>query len=238
MMAPPPQMGPPPVVVKKGLGPVAWVLIILGCLFLFGFIGIVGTGLFIAHKVKQAGLDPVLMSRNPGLALGKLVAAANPDAEVVNTDDSAGTMTIRDRKTGKVMKFSFDDIRNGKFNMKVEGDDGTVSIGASTDAKLPSLVPDYPGSKAAANFAITGKANNGEGEGGNFTFTTSDPADKVMSFYQDKVKDLGMKMTLTTNTPEGGMFVATDEVKERSLTVVVGRSGAETTVNLTYGVKH
>ena len=50
------------------------------------------------------------------------------------------------------------------------------------------------------------------GEGGNFTFTTHDSPAKVLSFYQDKTKDLGMKVNLTTTGDDGGMIVAADEV--------------------------
>jgi len=241
MSAPPPGAPPAPGVapVPRKTSPIVWILVIVLGFFVLGFIGIVGTGLFVAHKVKQAGLDPALISRNPGLAMAKLITAVNPDAEVLGHDDSAGTITVRDRKSGKVMTFSFDDVRNGKFNMKVQGDDGktaTVEIGGAA-GKLPSWVPSYPGSTAQGTFSVRGTANDGSGEGGNFTFTTPDAPSKVMTFYQDKAKDLGMKASLTTNTPDGGMLIFVNEDSQRSLTIVVGKGSPDTTVNVTYGVK-
>jgi len=44
----------------------------------------------------------------------------------------------------------------------------------------------------AAELQADGDA--GEGEGFNFTFTTHDPPAKVLSFYEDKAKDLVMKV--------------------------------------------
>ena len=236
--APAPQagLGVPPA--PRKTSPIVWVLVIVLGLFVLGFIGVVGTGYFLVHKARQAGIDPALFSRNPGLAVAKIITAVNPDAEVIKTDDSAGTITVRDRTNGKVMTFSFDDIRNGKFNMKVQGDDGsaTVEIGGA-GSKLPAWVPSYPGSTAQATISAKGTSHDGSGEGGNFTFTTPDPATKVMAFYQDKAKELGMKANLTTNTPDGGMLIVADEDSQRTLTVVVAKGSPDTTVNLTYAVK-
>jgi len=230
-----PAMAPAP----RQTSPLVWVLVIILGLFVLGFIGVVGTGYFLVHKARQAGFDPALMSRNPGLAVAKLVTAVNPDAEVIRTDDAAGTITVRDRTNGKVLTFSFDDVRNGKFNMRVEGEDGktaAVEVG-SANAKLPSWVPAYPGSTAQGTFSITGSSSDGSGEGGNFTFTTPDSPSKVMAFYQDKAKELGMTANLNTNTADGGMLIAAGEDNQRTLTVVVGKGSPDTTVNLTYTVK-
>jgi hypothetical protein len=228
----------PPVTPRK-TSPLVWILVIILGLFVLGAVAVVGTGFFLVHKVRQAGLDPDLIRRNPGLAVGKMIAAANPDAEVVNTDDNAGTITIRDRKTGKVVTMTFDEAKTGRFKMSAQGDDGktaTLEFGAAA-GKLPSWVPSYPGSTTQGTFAVRGDANDGSGEGGNFTFTTKDAASKAMSFYQDKAKELGMKVNLVSTAAEGGMIIATDEESKRSLTVVVAGSSGDTSVNVTYTQK-
>jgi hypothetical protein len=235
---PAPGMAAPPLVVApRKTSPIVWILVIVLGLFVLGIVGVVGTGFFVLHKAKQAGFDTALMSRNPGLAVAKMITAMNPDAEVVKTDDSAGTITIRDRSSGKVMNFTFDDIRNGKFNMKVKGDDGdgSIQIGGG-DGKLPDWVPAYPGSTGQGTFSVKGSSSDG-GEGGNYTFTTPDPPAKVMTFYQDKARDIGLKANLTTNTPDGGMLIVADEGSNRTLTIVVGKGSPDTTVNLTYAMK-
>lgn len=217
--------------------PIVWILVIVGGLFLLGMIGVIGTGYFLVHKAKQAGLDTDLMQRNPAYAAAKLMVAANPDLSEVSHDDRAGTITLRDNKTGKVTTMNFDDIKNGRIRFSGTDENGktaTVEIGGGA-GKLPSWIPEYPGSTAQATFAV--KADAGEGEGGNFTFTTHDPPAKVLSFYEDKAKDLGMKVKMTTTGDQGGMIVAADENTDRSLTAIIGGSSGETTVNVTYGRK-
>jgi hypothetical protein len=219
--------------------PIVWVLVILLGLFVLGGLAVAGFTFFVVHKVRQAGLDPDLIRRNPGLAVGKMIAAANPDAEVIHTDDSAGTITIRDRKTGKVVTMTFDQAKNGQFKMTTQDEDGknaSVEFGGGT-GKLPSWVPNYPGSTAQGTFSVKGDSSDGSGEGGNFTFTTKDSASKAMSFYQDKAKEMGMKVNLTSTTEQGGMIIAADEDSKRSLTVVVGGGSGDTTVNVTYTQK-
>jgi len=251
MTPPAPGMTPPPPVAQPAPGmaapplaaaprktsPIVWILVIVLGLFVLGIVGVVGTGFFVLHKAKQAGFDTALMSRNPGLAVAKMITAMNPDAEVVKTDDSSGTITIRDRSSGKVMTFTFDDIRNGKFNMKVKSEDGdgSIQIGGG-DGKLPDWVPAYPGSTSQGTFSVKGSSSDG-GEGGNYTYTTPDPPAKVMTFYQDKARDMGLKANLTTNKPDGGMLIVADEGSNRTLTIVVGKGSPDTTVNLTYAMK-
>jgi hypothetical protein len=146
-----------------------------------------------------------------------------------------GLVAHRARQAGLMI----DRGRDGGVSFNVRGADGKdahVEFGTSV-GKLPSWVPVYPGSEGHSNFSVRG-TGNGSGEGGNFTFTTSDDGARVKAYYADKCKDLGMKVNLETTTPDGGMFIAADEGGEkRSLTVVVGGHSGETTVNVTYGVK-
>jgi hypothetical protein len=225
--APPAQPGP------RKTSPLVWVLVVVLGLFVLGGIGVAGFTWFVVHKVRQAGIDPDLWRRNPGLAAGKLIAATNPDLDVVRTDDNAGTITLRDRHTGKETTITFDQARQGKFTIRAQDENGktaSLEFGGS-GSKPPAWVPDYPGSHPA--YSIRGSADSGE-EGGNFTFTTDDPASKVMSFYQDKTREMGMEAKVTTTTPDGGMMVATREGDERSLTIVVGGNSSHTSVNVTY----
>jgi hypothetical protein len=131
---------------------------------------------------------------------------------------------------------SFDRGRDGGFALETRGADGkraTLEFGASS-GKLPSWVPAYPGSHPA--FTVRAAADGGEG--GNFTFKTSDDVSRVKSFYIDKCQFLGMKLNLESTTADAGMIVAVDEGGDgRSLTVVVGSQSGETTVNVTYGRK-
>jgi hypothetical protein len=223
--------------VPRKTSPLVWVLvIILGLFVLFGMVT-VGTGMFFLHKARQAGFDPELMRQNPGLAISKMIASANPDVDVLSTDEGAGKITVRDKKTGKVVTMTFDDAKNGKFSFSAQGDDGktaSLDFGAGAD-KLPSWIPAYPGTKAVGTFAVNG--TGGQGNGGAFGFTTSDPPAQVMSFYQDKCKELGINIKMATTTAKGGMILAADEGGTRSLQVIVGSESGQTKVQVLYGLK-
>ncbi|HWB86115.1 MAG TPA: hypothetical protein VG675_18370 [Bryobacteraceae bacterium] len=226
--------------VKRGTSPIVWVLVIILGLFVLGGIAVVGGGMFLVHKAKQAGLDPELMQRHPGLAVSKMIAAANPDVEVLNTNDSAGTITVRDKKTGQVTTLNFDDAKKGNFKFTAKSNDGgtaTMEFG-TTDSKAPAWIPSYPGAKMTGTFAVKGNDGNSNGEGGTFQFTTSDSAATVMSFFKDKLTAQGMKINLTTTTDSGSMIMAADEGEKHVATVTAsGKPGEETSVAVTYQMK-
>ena len=247
-MSPPPMSPPPayqapaaaaPVAAKTS--PIVWILVAVAGLFVLGVLSVMALGFFVVHKAKQAGLDPELMSRNPGLAISKLVAATNPDVTVLNTDDRAGTITLRDKKTGQVMTLSFDDVKNGKFKMSATDEHGktaNIEIGGGA-GKTPSWVPNYPGAKAEGNFTARGDDGTGKGAGGVVTFTTSDAPSKVMEFYNEKITGAGMKIISTTTAGDTGMIMAASDDEKKSLQVIVGKgSSNETTIGITFGEKN
>jgi len=224
-----------PPAAPRNTSPLVWILAIVGGLVVVGILFAVGVTFFVVHKVRQAGFDPELMRRNPGLAVSKMIATTNPDVDVVSTNDNAGTITVRDKKTGKTVTMTFDDAKNGQFKMNAQSEDGTASMQFGGGVgELPSWVPHYPGSTPKGTFSMKGSGNDGSGEVRSFTFTTKDPASKAMSFYQDKAKELGMKANLTGTSGEGGMIIAADDDSKRTLTVVVVGGSGETTVNVSY----
>jgi len=226
---PAPQAAPPPVgapPAKGKVSPIIWILLAFLGLIVLGFIGLVGTGLYLV--------------RNPGLALGKIITAANPNAEVVSTDSGAKTITIRDRKTGEEVTMSFDDVKNGRFKLTGvgrHGEIGNIEIGGGA-GKTPSWVPTYPGAKAMGNFTAQGDDGSGRGVGGVVTFESSDAPEKVTQFYKDKIGSMGMKIITTFDSPEGGMLIAHDDDDKRTLQVTIGKaSGGGTSIGVTYGEK-
>lgn len=223
-MVPPPPVGGP-----RRMSPVVLVLLILFGFFFVCILGLVGFGFFAARAIRN----------NPGAVIAKIITATNPNVEVVNTDNGAGTLTIRDRRTGKESTITFDQARNGHFSITANDDrGGSGSVQFGGDAKdLPSWVPKYPGAVNTGLFSAKGTDNNGKGEGGSFTFTTSDSPRKVLDFYREKAGELGLKVNLNTDTGSGGMIVAAEEDEKRSLMATANTSGGSTTVSITYGEK-
>jgi hypothetical protein len=216
---------------RRRTSPLVWILVVVLGLFVVGGILTMAGGLFLVHKAREAGVDPYLLRRNPGLAVGKMLAAVNPDVEVVKTDDGAGTITVRDKKTGKVVTLTFDEARKGNFKFEAHGDDGknaTVEFNGAS-GKIPAEVPVYPGAKVEGTFSVTGDGGGGTGSAYQYTFTTSDPPRQVMSFYHTKLEDAGMKLALTTNTADGGMLIGEDDARGETINVIVEKGSSEGT---------
>lgn len=171
----PPAGGPPaaPPAKSSGLKIFLWILGIFAGLGVLVIVAIVAIGLFVVHKAKQAGFDPELMKKNPVLAVAKLSVAANPDTEMISSDDSSGTIIVRDKKTGKTS------------TMKVDPDTQTMTVtddqGKTVTMKLDSrtnrlVITDDKGKTAT----ITANAQAGnleiKSDEGNFKMGTN--ADK------------------------------------------------------------
>ena len=222
----PPGAAPVVVPVKRKTSPLVWILVGILGLFLLCVVGLVGAGIFVA--------------RNPGVVMGKLITAANPDAEVVSTDMGAKTLRIRDKRTGKEVTVSFDDVKNGRIRFSATGDDGqvaSVEMGEGS-GQMPKWVPAYPGARAEGNFTAKGEAEDGMGEGGMVSFKTDDSPDKVLSFYEEKFKEMGMTVEMSAKGAGGGAVTGKDEAGRRTIHVMVGSgSGDGSTIAVTFGRK-
>lgn len=118
----------------SGLKIFLWILGIFAGLAILFVIGIVGLGFFFVHKAQQ-------MKKNPALALAKMAVTGNPDTELISSDDDAGTIVVKDKKTGKTVTMKFDPERktmvvtdeNGKTgSMRLDTDKGSLVV---TDAQ-------------------------------------------------------------------------------------------------------
>jgi len=206
-------------------------------------------GYFLMRKAKQSGFDSALLSKNPGYATAKMMVTMNPELDTVSSDDSNGTITVREKKTGKTMTLKFDPDKktmvvadeNGKeatVKLNTDGDkgaievqssDGTVKFGATGNNQIPAWIPTYPGSSPQGTFSSQTK----DGGQSTFAFKTKDAPSAVMSYYQDQLKSGGFTITMTTNTPQGGLVMAQDGGKTRSVMLTVSTSGEGTDVSVT-----
>jgi hypothetical protein len=210
---------------KRGISPLVWILIAVAGIFVLCVVGLIGAGLYVA--------------RNPGLAMAKLITAANPDVEVLSTDLGSQTLRVRDRRTGKEVTLSFDDVKKGRLKFSATGENGEVAnveIGGG-EGRLPAWVPTYPGARAQGNMTAKGENSDGIGEGGVVTFTTPDAPAKVTDFYAEKCKDMGMTVNLSELSGTGGMILGADEGKQRTVHVLVAGGSGDTTITVTYGRK-
>ncbi len=251
----PPVQGPQ----KKGLSPLAWVGIGCGVLILIIVVVLVAGGLFVAHKVKQAGISPELWAKNPALAASKMITVANPDLTVVKVDEDKGLITVKDTKTGKVVTLNLKDVEHGRINFTTtvngktqtvainregEGQSGSVKVinekgktvaeaGEGT-AGLPDWLAAYPGAEPAAHY--TSKSDSGVS--GSFTWKTKAPADQVISFYRAHFMTKDFKVTGSTTASSGNttlqtLHVAGPSGKRTAQVNAVSKEG-KTVVTLTF----
>src|ERR1700739_1581480 len=119
-------------------------------------IGVLGTcGLayyFIMHKAKEAGFDSGLLTTNPGYAAAKMFTTMNPDVETITSDDSSGTITVRDKKSGKTTTLKFDPNKKTMVVIDENGKEGS--------AQMPGWMPVYPGSSPTGTFSSQSKDGN------------------------------------------------------------------------------
>jgi hypothetical protein len=125
--------------------------------------------------------------------------------------------------------FAVHKIRQTNFELKSA--DGTVQFGGS--AKVPTWVPDYPGSNPRNAFSAQGR----EGRSGTFVFKTRDSADHVTKFYRDQLEASGLAVTTVVNSGASQVLTAEDGAKHHTVTVIASGRGNETSVNVTYANK-
>jgi hypothetical protein len=211
-----------------------------------------GLGMYyVAHKARQAAH---MLEKNPALAVTRMLAAANPDVDVVSTDEDKGTITVRDKKTGKTMTMNFADAQKGKFvfeqdGQKVQmeahgaGDKGSFEVKSSEGSmkfqagagseKLPDWLPAYPGSAPQGAFTM----QNPKETTGSFNFVTKDSIEQVMRYYEDALKKAGLKVTSNTMQQDGktGLGIVSGEEGEKRKAVVNATASAEgTNVGVTF----
>jgi hypothetical protein len=247
-MSDPVVVPPPPA--KKGMSTgakvavgclIALVLCVGGC-FVMTAIGLKWAGGKVKNFAEKAEKDP-----DYGVYQAAVWAfKANPDYEVVSSDDAAKSITVREKKTGKQVTFTLADIKSGRLSIESEGekvnvdvdqtganagsmtissDKGKMTFGATDMSSLPSWVIAYPGARTDG---VSTLESNGE-KSGTFTIHTADSAEQVLAFYAQKLEGSGFKIEKTnvsgTNAAGGSV---TGTAGNRSLSVIVSNQEGET----------
>jgi hypothetical protein len=98
--------------------------------------------------------------------------------------------------------------------------------GAASD--MPAFAPRYPGAATVATVVAdeTGK------HGGIYSFTTSDPIDKVMGYYKTRSGSAGL--SAETNVATGGAQVYSARGPAGDLSVTAAPQGANTFVQIAW----
>lgn len=254
VQSPPPPPAAQQPAPKKGMGVVGWLAI--GCLvcLLIGLGSCFACGYYAKRKLGQISEE---MQKNPEMAAAKLVVQMTPDVELVSTDDAAGTLTVKNKKTGEVVTVSIADAKEGKFSVTTaEGtttvdanaQNGTLSVtdgkgntatygAASGGATLPSWLPAYPGGTATTNY----QATTGDEKTAMVVIETTDSVEDVAAFYEKAVKDAGLNAQKTVmsgaGATNGATVSGTSDDQKRSVAVVIAVNEGKTQVSVTWSEK-
>jgi hypothetical protein len=228
--------GQPEQQAKKGTHPLVWVAVGCASLLLLGSIILFLGGVFVANKVKEVAEE---MEDNPVETASKLIAAANPDIELVDADKRERVVTFRNKETGEEFTFDFKDIEEGRVHfssddetvsveleagegdegsLKITTDEGTASFGAGIDVSIPSWLPIYPGTEPQGTYST----EDADGRTGAFTIETHDSLDDLIDFYAEKLEGKGFKVLQRAKTNLGASLNA--QSPDESLTVSIAAS--------------
>ena len=239
---PQPGNGQPQAPPRKTSKVLLWVLGGCGGLLLIALLGMAATFFWVKQKVGS-------LQRNPAVAAAELLVRANPELEVVATDYTKGTITMRNKKTGETLTMDATQIKEGRFSFKdekgselrinaldggqgtvqVQGPDGQATFGAGTKDQAPAWLPTYPGAPLEGVASLTGKA----GASGTVVQKTSDSPAQVFETFEKALKASGFTVG-TVHTPTGGMVIGDQKASRRHVVAAIGTDHGQTVVTLSY----
>lgn len=229
---------------KKGLSPLAWVGIGCGGLLILGLIAFV---IAAALGLSWLGGQVDEFEDNPAMASAKMLVRVNPELELVEADDEAGTLTVRNKETGEVVTVGLDEIEEGRIRFESgdgeeitvgleEGEEGEgaftvrdqegktrMRIGAGGEEDIPAWVPRYPDVEAQGTYY---SESGGEVSGG-FTFETEDSVDDVVAYFEEAFADAGLEESSRTSSSAGGTRYSNLTAEGDGRTVSVMATGEE-----------
>ncbi|MBI3950017.1 MAG: hypothetical protein HY314_06140 [Acidobacteria bacterium] len=129
---------------------------------------------------------------------------------------SEGKVTVS--KTGEGAKVKIESEAGEKAHIEVG------ESGVSLPKDLPADMPIYPGSSVVSSATLGENARL-------VSLKTNDGVEKVMDFYDAKLKDNGWEIQTRVSTQQGNLLQAKKEA--RHLTVGITRQDKDTMINLT-----
>jgi hypothetical protein len=220
---------------KKGLPVVAWIGI--GCvgIVIVGIVAVVIVGTFAAKKARDFAAEA---EANPTKVAAETFVRLNPEIELVASDGAAGTITVRDKKTGKVATFNYSDVEKGRLTFETEGsrvefnadqgpggmtvktDKGETHFGASASAaNVPDWVPLHPDATRIEGAFATHTAAQ---QAGAVSFTVPGDVDSVTQYYRSWMAEKGYEVNTTVMSSGQGqssLLVGQNRTSGRTISV-------------------
>ncbi len=235
---------------KKGLPIWAWFGIGCAGLLVLVMIALLVVGMFVTKKVKEVAGD---FEKNPEIAAARLIVKLNPEIEEVEVDEEAGTITVRNKKSGEIYTADVDDLKEGRFTLtgedgkavitagadddgsfKITADGGTMEFGGGDASDVPSWIPVLPGAEVEPLFSMS---SDGVSRG-SVKIVTDKDVKEVLEFYRKEMEKAGFE--IQTSSYSGGgesvdMLTGESKDPKRSLMVnVTSDSDGKVNAAVTY----
>ena len=229
---------------KKKMSPLAWAGI--GC-GVVAVIGLIVMALLVGMCKRKAEEMVKDFEANPAKTMAEMAVRANPDVELVRSDDAAGTITVREKKTGKETTVNFEDAKDGKFTIESEGTTATLDGSAGT------LTSEGPDGKSSFNVgglekmpqwfevpegvtawkSITHQEREGK-VNGIVAGQSSEKLEDLLAAFEASLKAAGFARTSKTETGEFTMASFQDKAKQRTVSVTLNPKKDAMVVQMTY----
>ncbi len=227
MTTPPPMYPPASMPEGPKKTPVwVWILAAVGGVIVLGIIAISLLGYYAFQKVKEVANSPT--------AAAALIAKIDPDLEVLDVDESKKVIRVRNKKNNEEVTLNMSDILEGKLKVSHEGKDGVESFELGGKVKLPNWLPPYPGAEPKG---IGAAKSDKEGEGGMFTFESSDAPDKILAFYKEGLSKKGFLEKEQEGVKVASALVLAMKSENEGATITVTPNGSNSQVTVIYGGK-
>ena len=232
---------------KKGLPVLAWIAIGCGGIVVLGGIAFTLIGWLAVSKMKDVASD---FESNPTRAAAELMVRMNPELEMVESDEDAGTLTVREKSSGKVITFNYQDIEQGRISFETDqgtveisgqpqGDEGVMTI-STADGKtqiggggeVPDWIPAHPSTTTRKSLY---RATGPKGDSGHAAFSVAAAADDVVTFYKTELENMGYTVTVASfSGGEGSVSVVSGQKDGGSIVASVTEKGGGAEVTVQY----
>lgn len=239
---------------KKGLPIWAWFGIGCAVLLVVALVAALLAGMFLFNKGKDFVHE---MEANPEMTVARGLVKASPDYEEVEVDPEAGTITVRNKKTGEVFTANVSELKSGRFVLTGEDGEALITTGVSDDDEgsgafevktggktvafgggdaeaVPDWVPTLPDTEIQPLFSM-------KSDGmlrGSIKFDTDLTLEEVTTHFQTAMESAGFDLSTTSHDGAGQSITLLNgqmENPERTLIVNISSKSEETTtVAITY----
>lgn len=251
----PPPLPPPIPAAKGGNNTLVIILCVLGGLVLLAGGCVAACTYFVSKKAHAYAAEA---QRNPRLAAISLAASLHPDIQIVSKNENTGQITLRNKKTGEVVKLDLNDYSSENISRKLDQfaqgmrSESQSSAQSNPPAETPaaeaSSEPKISPARAAALAVATGKlpdflpayrggtttqaVTNTYGNATiiNYEFLTPDAPETVADFYEKTLTAGGFAVLGRQNSSD-----------DNGATVMLSLQHAQppvAVVSLNAGIKH